>query len=171
MVLTLDEYQNGQTLAPSGATLMSDEEVLNDVRDFFGRNVEYVEKCNLDEEARATMTKNFMELHQFYYQGSKTSWGNHPREGVQQFGPPRPWTGQDIVNCVEACGLGSNLRKTLVDEEIYVEDKLKQESPVTWLDTEDLVDLLGEDLQGDAAIFLLAVNYIKGSNRSSSRKA
>ena len=88
-----------------------------------------------------------------------------------QFGPPRPWTGQDVVNCIEACGLGPQLKQKLVDEEIYLEEKLKQESPVTWLDTEDLVDLLGEDFKGDEAKFLLAVNYIKGSNRSSSRKA
>ena len=171
MVLTLEDVQNGQTLAPSGLN-MSDEEVLNDVRDFFGRNAEYVERCELGEEAREAMTTTFCELHQYYYQGKKTPWSSQPREGVLgQFGPPRPWTGQDVVNCIEACGLGPQLKQKLVDEEIYLEEKLKQESPVTWLDTEDLVDLLGEDFKGDEAKFLLAVNYIKGSNRSSSRKA
>tara|TARA_B100000475_G_scaffold148675_1_gene110178 strand:+ start:452 stop:967 length:516 start_codon:yes stop_codon:yes gene_type:complete len=171
MVLTLEDVQNGQTLAPS--TLhMSDEEVLCDVRDFFGRNQEYVDRCDLDDDSRAAMTQAFVELHRYYYQGARTSWSNHPREGVLgQFGPPRPWTGQDVVNCILACGLGPNLRTKLVEEEIYLEAALKNESPVTWLDTEDLVDLLGEDLKGDEAKFLLAVNYIKGSNRSSSRKA
>ena len=48
---------------------------------------------------------------------------------------------------------------------------LDDESPLTWLDAEDLEDLLGGDVAGDEAVFLLAVAYVKGSNRSASRKA
>ena len=172
MVLTLEDVENGATLAPSGATIMSEEEVVGDVRDFFGRNAEFVEKCGWSDAAAADATKRFVELHRYYYQGKEAPWAGGKRaDRLGQFGPPRPWTGRDVLNCLDACGLGADLQRKLEEEEIYVAENLTQESPVTWLDTEDLVDLLGDDLAGDDAVFLLAVNYIKGSNRSSSRKA
>jgi len=91
MVLTLDEYRNGQTLAPS-ATLMSDAEVEADVRDYFGRSAQFVGACGLDEAGMGRLAQSLVQLHKHYYQGLDQPWACGARAGLT-FGPPRPWTG------------------------------------------------------------------------------
>ena len=137
---------------------------LRDGVDARRRHADLVERCGRG----GALAKPFASLHAYYYQGQRQAWSGSDRP--RRVGPPRPWTGGDVSNICRACGL-EKLRERLAAEELFVETSLDDESPLTWLDAEDLEDLLGGDVAGDEAVFLLAVAYVKGSNRSASRKA
>ncbi|KAJ1447359.1 hypothetical protein M885DRAFT_543113 [Pelagophyceae sp. CCMP2097] len=172
-LLTKAEFECGVTLADKHQP--SEQELLDDVADFFGHNQALVARCGAAFD-RAGAARRFAALHKHYYFGSPLEGSDPPGRTVARLGPPRTWSGRDVLNCADAALLGEAARQRLRDEELYDADRLDAESPVQFLDNDDIAEVLSQGAESggpglEDAVFMLAVNYVKGSNRSCSRQA
>lgn len=116
-----------------------------------------------------------MQLHRFYHDAEPIVTRDSQRLVALGDGLPRPWRSHDTLACCEACHLSNDLKLFLSAEELFDEQHLERESPLNYLDLEDVAYVLKKKgdstVHGETAIFLLAVLYIRGSSRSCSRRA